>query len=282
MKPINRFFKYSLFLCAAALYTGCGSDDDEPAPDTSVSLSLTGTGLENTGTGQYRYEVETGNQVSLTVDMQSETELEELTITKTVNNAADPTFGTNGTMTVPATGEDFDYTFNYTPVEADVDKLVGFSFKGTNTSGTSETVDLTLVVTLSPLDNIPTKRWTLTSVYWVNEDSEEIRECQQDDSWLLNADGTIDVEYGENTGTGDCQFDGFVVWETWEITEEDGVQYFTRTGFSIFDPETPVVDTFIINELTTESMELQQTVDLSDLGGDPDQTFIYTYTAGPR
>ncbi|EMR00657.1 hypothetical protein [Cesiribacter andamanensis] len=280
MKSINRFFTYSLLLSALVAFTGCG-DDDDPAPDNTITLAVTGTDLETTGAGMYRYAVESGEEVALTVTAQAPAGLSNLVITKTINNQVDQSYGTNGSTTVNATGNSLTHNFTYTPDAEDVDQLVGFTFEATNANGVSEEVVLTLVVTLSPIDNLPRRQWNLTSVYWVDEEEEGIKECEKDNYWLLNEDGTMEVGYGEDTATGDCAFDGFNVWETWEITEEDGVQYFTRRGYGIFDPETPLEETFTINELTTTTMKLQQTVDLSELGGDAEETFIYTYEAGP-
>ncbi|WP_224997899.1 lipocalin family protein [Cesiribacter sp. SM1] len=281
MNTINRFFKYSLLLGAVVLYTGCGSDDD-PAPDNSIDMTLTGTGLQSQGDGAYSLAVESGTEVTVAVNMESASTLENLVITKTRNNAVDPSFGTNGTTTVNATGNEFAHTFTYTPTVEDVDQLVGFTFTGTTDNGGSEEVVLTMVVTLSPIDNLPRRRWELTSVYHVNEDEEAIRECQKDNSWLLNEDGSFEEDFGEDTATGDCAFDGFNVYNEWSITEEDDVMYFTREGYGLFTPDTPIEDTFTIVNLTTTTMELQQTVDLSDFGGGTEETFIYKFRAVPR
>jgi hypothetical protein len=281
MNTINRFFKYSLLLSAVVLYTGCGSDDD-PAPDNSIDMTLTGTDLQSQGGGAYSLAVESGTEVTVEVSMESESTLENLVITKTRNNAVDPTFGTNGTTTVNATGNSFDYTFTYTPTVEDVDQLVGFTFTGTTDNGGSEEVVLTMVVTLSPIDNLPRRRWELTSVYWVDEDQEEIRDCQRDNSWLLNEDGSFEEDFGDDTATGDCALDGFNVYNEWYLTEEDDVLYFTREGHGLFTPDVPIEETFTVTTLTTTNMELQQTVDLSDFGGDPDETFIYKFRAVPR
>ncbi|AHM62231.1 hypothetical protein D770_19910 [Flammeovirgaceae bacterium 311] len=281
MKSINHFFKYTILLGAVVLYTGCGSDDD-PAPDNTINMTLSGTGLQNQGNGEYQVAVETGNEVTVEVDMQSASTLQNLVITKTRNNAIDPTFGTNGTTTVNASGNTFDHTFTYTPQTEDADQLVGFTFTGTTDNGGSEEVLLTMIVTYSPIDNLPRRRWELTSVYWVDEDSEEIRDCQRDNSWLLNEDGSFEEDFGEDTGAGECELDGFNVYNEWYLTEEDNVLYFTREGHGLFTPDTPIEETFTVVSLTTTNMELQQTVDLSDFGGDAEETLIYKFRAVPR
>lgn len=232
------------------------------------------------GHGQYQQKVQSGDEIIVDVQVQSATPLRELRITKTVDLKVDSSFGTNGTMVVNATAANLNYTFNYTPTVADVDRLVGFTFAAVNAAGESEVSDLTVVVTLSPRDNLTRKRWALTSVYHVNADEEAIKECEKDNAMLLNADGTIEITYGSDTGVGDCLFDGFNVYTGWSLSEDE--KQFTRTYYGIFSPATVVTEVFEVETLTVDKLVLKQVLDLSDFGLSTEETFLFTYAATPR
>lgn len=280
MKPFNRMFKYAAVLTALAIFSGCSEEEDQP--DQSINITLSAEDLEPSSPGEYRYQVESGNEVNISARIQSTVGLSNMVITKTVNNIIDESYGTNGTTTMDVSGNEASFDFAYTPSVDDVDQLVGFNFKGTNSNGAMKEIDLQLVVTLSPIDNLPRRRWLLTSVFHVNQDEEAIKDCEKDNSMLLNEDGSMVFDFGPDTAQGDCAFDGFTVYNKWYITEEDGVQYFNREGYGIFAPETIVVDTYKIVGLTTEKMEMEQTMDLSDFGESTEETFIFTYVATPR
>ncbi len=280
MKLFNRMFKYAAVLTALAIFSGCSEEEDQP--DQSIDITLSAEDLETSSPGEYRYQVESGNEVNISARIQSTVGLSSMVITKTVNNIIDESYGTNGTATVDVSGNEASFDFAYTPSVDDVDQLVGFNFKGTNSNGAMKEIDLQLVVTLSPIDNLPRRRWLLTSVFHVNQDEEAIKDCEKDNSMLLNEDGSMVFDFGPDTAQGDCAFDGFTVYNKWYITEEDGVQYFNREGYGIFAPETIVVDTYKIVGLTTEKMEMEQTMDLSDFGESTEETFIFTYVAMPR
>lgn len=280
MKQLNRMLKYAAVITALAIFFGCSEDED--LPGQSVDITLSAEDLEPSSPGEYRYQVESGNEVNINARIQSAVGLSNLVITKTVNNIIDDTYGTNGTTTVDVSGNEASYHFAYTPSVDDVDQLVGFNFKGTDSNGAMTEIDLQLVVTLSPKDNLPRRRWLLTSVFHVNQDEEAIKDCEKDNSMLLNEDGSMVFDFGADTAQGDCAFDGFTVYNKWYITEEDGGSYFSREGYGIFAPDMVVVDTYEIVVLTTEKIEMKQTMDLSDFGESTEETFIFTYVATPR
>ncbi|WP_194777907.1 hypothetical protein [Pararhodonellum marinum] len=280
MKTTNRLLNLLVLALAFLVLISCGSDD--PEPDQSVTVSLSGDDLSNTSPGLYSKATESGEEITVTVNMQSAVPLQGLAIRKTINNTADSDFGTGGTLSVGLSGTSTTYEFKYTPDTDDVDQLVGFNFRATNANGVTSESDMVLVVTLSPIDNLTRRRWNLTSVFHVNENEEGIRDCQKDNSMLLNEDGTIVVDFGEDTGTGDCVFDGFDVYTIWYLTEEGDDLYFNRESVGLFDPETTKVETFKINELTTERIKMEHTIDLTDFGASAEETFEYTYVASPR
>lgn len=281
MQPFHYYVKHSLLILLTLLLAGCepeaqGPEDYTDHDNFTVKLSAG----KSIGPGQYTQKVQSGNEVTVAVQVQSPAQLKELQIIKTVNLEVDPSFGTNGTMVISAMGNSFDYAFQYTPAVADVDQLVGFTFKAVNAAGGAETSDLTVVVTLSPRDNLSRRRWALASVYHVNANEEAIKECEKDNSMLLNADSTVVVVYGSDTGTGDCSFDGFNVYTEWYLSEDE--KQFTRKYYGIFSPETVVTEEFEVVTLTVDKLVLKQVLDLSALGLSTEETFLFTYVATAR
>lgn len=231
------------------------------------------------GHGQYSLKSESGKQVAVQVTVESPTGLSGLKIRKTKNLVVDASYGTGGETTVNANGNSFTYTFTYNTLSADVDQLIGFSFEAVNASGAKEVSDLTMQVTLSPRDNIPQKKWSLTSILHVNEKNKEvINDCEKDNAILFNQDGTLTYLYGTDTATGSCQFDGFNVYDKWALSADE--KTFAITYHGLFNPA-QVVDTYKVRSLTTDEMKLELTVDLTALGLGI-ETFLYTYKAGPK
>lgn len=280
MKLFNRLLKYSLVLLPVLLFMGCEPDEQVPGDyydkdDFTVKLSAE----KGIGHGQYMRKVESGDEVNVAVNIQSASDLTELKITKTINLEIDPTFGNNGVISVDASGNTFEYAFDYTSDTEDIDQLVGFTFEATNAAGKTEVSDLTLAVTLSPRDNLPRRRWALTSILHVNNDNEEvIKECEKDNSMLLNADSTLVMDYGANTAAGECALDGFKVYDKWYLTEDE--DRFVIIYHGLFDP-TVTVEDYKVKTLTTEELGIELTVDLTELGLGL-ETFLYTYMATPR
>lgn len=281
MKLLNRCLKYSLVLFPMILFMGCEPDEQIPADyydnsDFTVKLSAD----KSVGKGQYIRKVESGNEVNVVVSVQSASALSALKITKTVNLAVDPTYGNNGSLIIDASGTSFEYDFNYLPDTNDVDQLVGFAFEATNAVGESKVSDLTLAVTMSPRDNLPRRRWMLTSILHVNENNlEVIKECELDNAILLNADSTMVMDYGDDTAEGDCAFDGFKVYEKWYLTEDE--EQFVWEYSDLFDPAKITAETYAVKLLTTEEIRLELTVDLTELGLGI-ETYLYIYKAAPR
>lgn len=282
MNQTIKYLKYVLLILVAFTFSQCEESEstvrqDNPAIEMAAPSSP--------GHGQYRLRVESGNEVSVPITVTSTNNLKSFQVTKTLNLAVDTSFATNGVMDLltGASGQTYEYTFLYKPSVNDVDQLVGFTFKAEDQGGSVTEGDLTLVVTLSPRDNLPRRRWHLKSVLHVNNETtpnkEELKECEKDNSMVLFADGKITVDYGTDTGAGGCLFDGFNVYTGWELTE-DNLQ-FIRTSYGIFSPTVTVVDTFAVKTLTVERFDIEQSVDLSAFGMRTDEKFLYIYEAGP-
>lgn len=283
MKSITKYLKYTLLLMAVFVYYQCTENDNETVIDDP---QITMDAPTSPGHAQYKVAVESGYDVTVPLSITSSSNLKSVKVTKTLNLEVDPSFGDNGTQTIlSSTGEStYDYTFTYMPSTEDVDQLVGFTFEAENENGNSSQSDLTLVVTLSPRDNLPRRRWNLTSVLWVNNadtpNLESINDCEKDNSMLLNADGTMSMDYGTDTGSGSCAYDGLTEYDSWELTDND--QYFLRTSHGVFTPDVFTVDTFVVRTLTVEEFAIEQTVDLTVFGLGPDEKFLYVYKAGPK
>ncbi len=274
-----------IFPLILGLLVSCNEDEQGPEDYYDQGDFLVSLGAEKVpGHGQYRSRMESGDTLNLAVLVEAPEDLEKLEITKTVNLQKDPSFGQEGVLQVAASGKEFSYTFIYIPPVEDVDKLVGFSFKATTSGGKETTSDLTANISLSPRDNLPRRRWEWKSILHVNNEddpnAEVIEDCEKDNAYLFNGDGTMSLEYGTDTGAGACAFDGLNVFSGWYITEDE--QHFIMEKYNVFTPNTIVADTFRIKTLTVEKLALELTVDLSELGLREEEVFLYTFEAAQR
>lgn len=281
MKLFKTYLRCGFLMAVVLAFVGCEPDEQGPADyydNDGFDVALSAE--RSLGEGQYSVKAESGDSVKVGIVLESTAPLTTLRITKTVNLALDTSFGTNGIKEVDISGTRFEYNFSYHTDTADIDQLVGFTFEATNAAGEVEVSDLNLVVTLSPRDNLPMRRWALTSILHVNEDNQEvIKECEKDNSLLLNADSTMVMDYGADTGSPGCDFDGFNVYTKWYLSEDE--KAFTWEYYGIFSPATTVIESFEVQTLTTEVLAYEQTVDLTALGLGI-ETFLYIYEATPR
>lgn len=281
MKLFNAYLRCCFLMTVVLAFASCEPDEQGPEDYYDNDSFVVELSAEKTiGHGQYSAKLESGDLINVEVNIESEVALATLEITKTVNLEVDPTYGQNGARVVDISSGTSEYEFSYTADTTDVDQLVGFTFEATNVSGEVEVSDLNLIVTLSPRDNLPRRRWLLTSILHVNEGNQEvIKECEKDNSLLLNSDSTMVFDYGTDTGSAGCDFDGFNVYTKWYLSEDE--KTFTWEYYGIFSPATTVVESFEVTTLTTEVLAYEQTVDLTVLGLGI-ETFLYTYEATPR
>lgn len=286
MKKTRIFQLCGFILFISAFIVGCDTDDSQTPEDfyDQGDFTIVLDAQKIPGQGQYRTVVESSDIINLNVHVEAPENLVGLTITKTVNLEVDQSFGNQGVMQVNANGTSFDYNFTYEPSIDDVDELVGFTFEAQTTGGNSHTSDLTAMITLSPKDNLATKRWNWASIKHVNSlnmpNEEVINDCEKDNFYLFNADGTMSLQYGQDTAAGPCAFDGLNVYDRWYITEND--EYFIMEKHNVFTPDVTVIDTFKLKTLSIDKLELEQTVDLSFFGLSDEEVFLYTFTPGPR
>ncbi|RNI22675.1 lipocalin family protein [Rufibacter latericius] len=270
MKKISSFLFSCLALVAMTFWTSCS--DDESTPDAPV---LTLSKEEVSG--------KTGQPVEVTVSIKVPGGLKALRITKQVNLQNDNTYGTNGVQTVqlPSTGQtDYTYNFTYTHAPGEVDKLVGFTFRAEDNNGKVGEKVLTVNTTASGEQILYTYRWNLKSKMHTtpNPDVEDIEDCETDDSFVYNENGTMAVNYG----TKPCTFDGFNTYSTWSLSDDE--KTFTQTYASVFDPTQVTTETYTVKSLTKDRLVMEITLDLSVFGPPytDKETFVYTFDASPK
>lgn len=285
MKNTRIFQVFGFILFITVLIAGCETDDSQTPEDfyDQGDFTVVLNAEKIPGQGQYRTVLESNETINVDVHIEALTNLDGLSITKTVNLVVDESFGNQGSIDVDASGTSFDYNFVYEPSIDDVDKLVGFTFKTKTTEGVERTSDLTASITLSPKDNLVTKMWNWSSIKHVNSpnqaNEEVIADCEKDNAYIFNADDTMSLLYGNDTGVGPCNLDGLNEFESWYITEND--EYFIMEKHNVFTPNVTVRDTFKLKSLSVGELKLEQTVDLTALGLG-EEIFLYTFTPSPK
>lgn len=282
MKSCPLSFRCLLIIfMGAALLSSCEDDYKSDASDEEILLSYPGQQIKAPGRGQYKLRALSGEVIQVAANLGAVKPLQSLSITKTVNLAVDESFGTNGILTVDAGAVNDEYIFEYTPSKDDIDQLVGFTFQAVGSNGSKIASDLQVVVTLSPRDNLPRKKWLWKSKLWIDKDNlQDIKECEKDNYYLFNEDGTMSINFGDNTGTPGCDFDGFNVYDTWSLSDDEST--FTMVYHSIFSPDAPQTEVYRVKTLTTETLELEIDYDLTLFGEGPEETFLFEFTALPK
>jgi len=281
MNVYRQYIAYGVILFATVLCLGsCEDDYQTDSADPGLPLTVDGSSIKAPGQGQYKLSRKlVDGQVVITADLSTLDGVKSLTVTKTVAAQKDETFGQNGVITIDPSGQS-KYDFTYNLQDTDVDKLVGLTFQAQDQAGNVLTSDVTLVVTLSPRENIPRKKWAWTSRLWVtNGNAQDLKDCEKDNYYLFNSDSTVTVSYGAETGAGDCVFDGFNIYDKWYLTADE--KYFIIKRHGLFDP-TVVIDSFQMQTFTVDKLEMSIDMDLTCCGAGPDETFLYQYLAEPK
>ena len=204
--------------------------------------------------------------------------LQRFLVSKTVNLKPDSSWGTNGTLeitTIPEGQTSFEYPFDYTLKDEEVDKLVGFNYRVEDSKGKAAEKDLTVNTIASGGQIIASHPWKITSVIWKTAEppEESIQECAKDDIWTFNRDSTMSVNYGAMG----CLFDGFNIFSKWTLSADEKV--FTRTYYSVFDPTKVTTEEYVVKALSKDRMILEIELDLSVFGLSENELFSYTYDA---
>lgn len=241
-----------LLLGSLFLVSSCKDDEAKPAPTVTLSAST--------------FSGKIGETASVTATVVAPEGLKELRITKYLGTTVDATYGTNGTKTVNHES----HTEDYVLAEEGLTTPVRFNFTAEDNKGQTGTADL--VITTEP-----SVRYLLTKFNWQwkskvgkclasDPETEQIFECEKDNVYTFNADGTYALDYGALTGSGGgtCDFDGFRAPTTWELNSTE--TELTIRAVNIFDPNDVQTEVYKIQEATTTSIKSSQTIDLSVFG----------------
>jgi len=252
-------------LIATFNLTSCKKEDKIDPTQPQITLSsdkLTG---------------KSGQELTVTINITAPNGISALLISKGVNLKTDSSFGTNGVMKIPATGNTFEYVFKYILSPDEVDKLVGFNFRVEDAKGLAAEKDFTLNTTVSGAQILYSYRWNLKSKMWMLTPAvENITDCEKDDSYLFNRDSTMSIDYG----TSACTYDGFNVYTKWTLSPDE--KELSITYESVFDPSQVTVDKYTVISLTKDKLVLGITYDLTAFGLSDKEPFQFTYEASPR
>lgn len=216
-----------------------------------------------------------GFPVSTTLSGTVQNAVKNFYISKTINLKIDSSWGTNGVLAVTdLSGQtSFDYTFNYTFKDEEVDKLVGFNYRIEDEKGKAAEKDLTVNTIASGAQIIASHPWKITSKIWKTDDppSENLQECGKDDVFTYKRDSTILLNYG----AAGCLFDGLNIYDKWTLSEDE--KTFVQSYYSVFDPSKVTVETYSVISLTKDKWVMQIVLDLSVFGLSDHEVFEYTY-----
>jgi hypothetical protein len=247
----------------------CKDDDDaKPAPTVTLSSS--------SFTGKI------GETATVTATVVAPAGLKSLTITKYLGTTVDATYGTNGSKTVAHES----HTETYTLGEEGLDTPVRFKFEATDEKDQTASADFIVTTEASTAYLLTNFNWQWKSKRGKCLDSEpeteQILECEKDNVYSFNADGTYTLDYGAITGMGGgtCDFDGFRVPTTWELNTE-GTQLTIR-AVNAFDPNDVQTEVYNITEANNMAIKSTQTIDLSVFGCGAPYDWKFEWTAKPK
>lgn len=248
-------FATALMLTAAVSFNACKKDEEtKPAP--TVTLSAT------TFTGKIGVTATTTATVLAPAGMRS------LKITKYKGVDVDASFGTAGTETYTTVT----HTLNYVLAAEGLSTPIRFKFETEDEQGRKASADFIITTEPSASYLLVTYDWQ-----WKSKigqvlasdpgESEQILDCEKDNFYSFNVDGTYALNYGAITGTGGgtCDFDGFRAPSTWSLNA--GETELTIKAVNIFDATDIQTEVYKITSATSTSFKSTQTVDLTAFGG---------------
>ncbi len=259
----NKAFSVLLCLLLAAL-SGCKKDSADP---NQPILKL----IPDNVTGK------SGREIEATLSITAPNGAKDVAVYKTVNLNKDQDYGTVTGAPVDLGNNQYEYKFTYQLSPDEVDSLVGFNFRFTDARGLTAEKDLTVNTTTSGQQIIYSRRWKLVSRMWtsVNPNVEDIKDCDKDNIFVWNRDSTYNVEFG----TSACTFDGFNVFDKWELSEDE--KTFKQTYHSVFDPAQVTVEEYRVTTLTRDRLVMEIFVDLSVFGPPYTDKEVFVYTFEP-
>ncbi|MCB0551056.1 MAG: hypothetical protein KDD19_26025 [Phaeodactylibacter sp.] len=256
MRYKNLIFSLAVsFMAAGALLvSGCNNDDEQPVDAPSVSLSA------STFSGKI------GETATTTATVTAPGGLKALRVTKYLGTDIDPTYGTNGTMEVTSST----FTLEYTLADEGLETPIRFNFEAEDDKGQTGDADFIITTELSMKYLLLNFNWQWKSKMGKCLDSEPesemILDCELDNIYIFNEDGTMGIDYGAITGTGGgtCDFDGLKPPTTWEMNDDE--TELTITSVNVFDPADVQVELYRITSFDAMEINSEQTVDLTVFG----------------
>ena len=256
---------FSALLCLLLVtFLGCKKDSADP---NRPILKLSPENVTS----------KSGREIAATLSITAPNGAKDVAVYKTINLNKDQNYGTITGAPADLGNNQYEYKFTYQLSPDEVDSLVGFNFRFTDAKGIAAEKDLTVNTTTSGQQIIYSRRWKLVSRMWtsVNPNAEDIKDCDKDNIFIWNRDSTYNVEFG----TSACTFDGFNVFDTWELSEDE--KTFKQTYHSLFDPAQITVEEYRVTTLTRDRLVMEIFVDLSAFGPPYTDKEVFVYTFEP-
>lgn len=243
--------------------SSCDDDDSTAAPMVSLSTST--------------FEGNIGESVSTTVSADIDGSFKELRITKYLGTDVDNSYGTDGTQTITSA---LPYNFSYTLNAEGAETPVRFRFVVEDNNGQTDeenlviTTKLTLAYVLTNFD----WRWNsqLGKAFDADPIAEQIRDCEKDNVFTFNTDGTMSIDYGALTGAGggSCDFDGLTPYVSYSISADEST--ITLVKDDAFNPGNFTEEVLTVQSYNLVDLVTTTPVDLTVFGGIlSDWTFSY-------
>lgn len=256
-----KFKSFSLMLITGLLatsaitFSSCKKDDDTKAAPT---VTLTSSA----------YSGKIGETATVGVVVVAPEGLKSLVITKYLGTTVDATYGTNGSKTVTTATYEENYVLN----EEGLDSPVRFKFEATDNKDQVTSADFIVTTEPSVAYLLVKYNWQWKSkvgkVFDTDPgESEQILDCEKDNVYSFNADGTYTLDYGAITGSGGgtCDFDGFTPATTWSLNADETV--LTLNSVNAFDPTDLRSEVYNVTSADATAIKSTQTVDLTAFGG---------------
>jgi hypothetical protein len=254
-----------VLVVAIVIFSSCKKEDKIDPNQPKITLSAD------------KFTGKSGQELLITINITAPNGISAFLISKGVNLKTDSAFGTNGKMSITATGNTFQYEFKYILLPEEVDKLVGFNFRVEDSKGLAAEKDFTLNTTVSGAQLLYTYRWTLRSKVWQkNPPQESIQQCEKDDSYLFSRDSTMAIDYG----TAGCTFDGFNAYDKWTLNPDE--TELAITYHSVFNVAQITTDKYHVTTLTKDKLVMDIAYDLRAFGLSDHEVFVFTYEASPK
>lgn len=264
-----RSFNFLTILALLCLLSLASCKKDKADPNMPV-LSLTPDNVT----------AKSGRTIEATLSIHAPNGAGKVKMYKTINLQRDNSFGGSGTMEITPDdlgSNNYKYVFTYQLEGDEVDKLVGINFRFEDGKGLAAEKDLTVNTTTSGQQIMYSRNWKLLSRMHtsVTPAVEDMKDCEKDNIFTWREDSTYTVNFGASA----CTFDGFNVFDRWELSEDE--KTLTQEYYSLFDPSNRTIETYTVKTLNREKLVLEQLIDLTIFGLSDKEVFLSTYEPVP-